>query len=121
LRWVIGIVLVQGAALLVGSVVYGIWAVATRPKHTGLAVAAAVFFVLAALVLLGTARGLARWARASVSPMLLIELLMLPVGWSMAQASQWALSAALIVPAVAVIGLLFTDEGRAVMRGPDAD
>jgi hypothetical protein len=46
---------------------------------------------------------------------------MLPIGWSMAQASQWALSAALIVPAVAVIGLLFTDEGRAVMRGPDAD
>jgi hypothetical protein len=117
LRWVIGIVVVQGAALLVGSLAYGAWAAVTRPDHTGLAVTAAVVVLLAALVLLGTARGLARYARASVSPMLIVELLMLPIGWSMAQAGQWALSAALVVPAVAVIGLLFTAEGREVMRG----
>jgi len=118
---VIGIAAVQGAALLLGSIAYAIWAAVSRPEHTGLAVTAAVVVLLAALVLLGTARGLARWARASVSPMLLIELLMLPVGWSMAQASQWAISAALVVPAVAVIGLLFTPEGRTVMRGPDLE
>jgi hypothetical protein len=53
--------------------------------------------------------------------MLLVELLLLPIGWSMAQASQWAISAALVVPALVVIGLLFSPEGRAVMRGQDAD
>jgi hypothetical protein len=121
LRWVIGIVAAQGAALLVGSLVYAAWAAVTRPAHTGLALTAAVVVLLAGLVLLGTGRGLSRSARASVSPMLLIELLMLPVGWSMAQASQWAISAALVVPALVVIALLFSGEGRSVMRGQDAE
>ena len=121
LRWVVGIAAVQGLLVSGGALAYAGWAVATRPRHTGLAIGSAVVVLLAGLVLLGTARGLRRYARASVSPMLLIELLMLPIGWSMGQARQWGICVALVVPALTVIGLLFSPEGREVMRGPDPD
>lgn len=117
-RWAAAIVAVQGAALTLVALAYGGWVAATTPKHTGLAAGVAVLGLLLGVVLLLTARGLAATVRASVSPIVLVELLLLPIGWSMGQAHQWALCAALVAPALAVLALLFvTQAGRDVARG----
>jgi hypothetical protein len=112
-----GIVAVQGVALFLGAVAFGAWLAVTRPENVGFPAGSAVVVFLFGVVLLATSRALHRGARPSVSPIVLIELLVLPVAWSMGQAKQWLICVALAVPALAVLVLLFGPEGRAVMRG----
>ncbi|MFL6137015.1 MAG: hypothetical protein ACJ74O_04360 [Frankiaceae bacterium] len=116
-RWAAAIVIVQGALLTTGALAFGAWLAVTRPDNVGFPAGTAVIVLLLGLVLLLGGRALAGGARPSVSPILLVELLMLPVAWSMGQARQWPVCAALAVPALAVLGLLATPAGRAVMRG----
>jgi hypothetical protein len=112
-----GIVAVQGGALFLGAIAFAAWLTVTRPQNIGFPAGSAVLVFLFGVVLLGTSRALLRGARPSVSPIVLIELLILPVAWSMGQAKQWLISMALAVPALVVLGLLFSPDGRAVMRG----
>jgi hypothetical protein len=112
-----GIVAVQGIALFLGAIAFAAWLAVTRPENVGFPAGTAVVVFLFGVVLLATSRALLRGARPSVSPIVLIELLTLPVAWSMGQAKQWLVCVVLAVPALAVLGLLFSPGGRSVMRG----
>jgi hypothetical protein len=116
-RWAAAIVVLQGVALTLGALAFGAWLAVTRPDNVGFPAGTAVIVLLFGVVLLLGGRALAGGARPSVSPILLVELLMLPVAWSMGQARQWTICAALAGPALAVLVLLATPAGRAVMRG----
>ena len=77
------------------------------PQDRAIALLGAGLGLGLAAVLGVLARGLARGRRPALSPVVLIQLLMLPVGWGLLQGRQY-LSAALVLGlAVAVLGSLF--------------
>lgn len=108
---------VQGAALAVVAVGYGVEAFVGAPKNFALTLLAAGMGLAAGAVLLLLARGLRRHRRWTVSPIVLTEIICLPVAYGLAQGHLWAAAAAVGLPAVVVLGALASPAGRAVARG----
>jgi hypothetical protein len=70
---------------------------------------------LALAVLLGLlARGLARRRRPALTPIVLTQIIMLPVSWGLYQGGQWAVAVVMAALSLGVLGLLF---GSAEARG----
>ena len=100
--------LVVAALILIGKTVFG------HPDSVARALFDAAF-ALAGAALLGLgARGLLRLSAGARTPVLVLEILAIPVSYSLAfQADRVAYGGPILVAAVAVIYLLFTPPARA--------
>ena len=77
------------------------------PQDRAIALLGAALGLGLAAVLGVLARGLARGRRPALSPVVLIQLLMLPVGWGLLQGRQYLPAALVLGLAAAVLGSLF--------------
>jgi hypothetical protein len=110
------IVFVQAAALAVTAVVLLVLAVVHSTTRLWAALAVAAFALLGAGVLYLCARGLLALRPSSRSPVILLELIALPVGYSLGiQAGRFALGIPVLLSALAVLVLLFTPAARAAL------
>jgi hypothetical protein len=116
IRYAAGVVLVQAAALLVTAVALLVLAVAHSSQRLWAALAIAGFALLGALILYLCGRGLLALRPSARSPVVLLELLALPVGYSLGiQAGRAPVGVPVLVSAVAVLALLFTPTARAAL------
>jgi hypothetical protein len=112
-RLAAGVVLVQALGLLVAAVVLVIKTVAGHPDSVGRSLWAAGFALLGALILAWAARSISAGHPGLRSPLIVIELLALPVGYSLGiQAGKVEYGAPVLLTALAVLYLLFTPAAR---------
>lgn len=107
--------LVGAAGVLVTKTVDG------HPDSVARALLGAAMALGAAAALVLGARGLMRLSPAARTPMVVLQLLALPVGYSLAfQAGQVGYGGPILVAALVVLYLLFTPPARAALdREPD--
>jgi hypothetical protein len=106
----------EAAGLLVTAVVLTVLALVHSSTRLWGALAIVGFALLGALVLAGCARGLLGLRPSSRSPVVLIQLLALPVGYSLGiQAGRPAFGLPVLALAIAVLVLLFTPSARAAL------
>jgi hypothetical protein len=99
--------LLAAAALLTFKTVFG------DPDSVGRAMSDAGFALLGAVLLLFAARGLMRLSPSARTPVLVLQLLALPVSYSLAfQAHRVAYGGPILVAALVVLYLLFTPPAR---------
>ncbi len=113
------VVLAQAAALLVAVAVLVIEIAGGGYQDAGRAWSDAAFALLGALVLGFAARGLANLQSAFRTPVLVLEVLTLPVGYSLIQAGRWGYGAPVVLSALVVVGLLLTRPARAALDRSD--
>ncbi|MFL6164492.1 MAG: hypothetical protein ACJ74U_20030 [Jatrophihabitantaceae bacterium] len=115
-RYAAGIVLVQAAGLLVTAIALLVLAVAHSSQRLWAALAIAGFALLGALVFYACGCGLLGLRPSARSPIVLLELLALPVGYSLGiQAGRALVGIPVLISAVAVLVLLFTPSARAAL------
>lgn len=121
LRAAAAVVVVQGLGLFAAAAVVVVKTVAGHPDDVSRALLGAAMALLGAVILVACARGLLAQRPASRTPVLVLELLALPVSYSMAfQAGLLAYGAPILLSALAVLYLLFTPAARAVLdRDPE--
>jgi hypothetical protein len=100
-------VAVEGGALALGSAIYAGFIVAGSPHNRGLALFGASLGLLAGTGLLLAARGLARRRRAATSPVVLFQIIAIPVGIGLIQGGRPLIAVGVLAPAVATLGGLF--------------
>lgn len=107
--------LLGAAAILVTKTLDG------HPDSVGRALLGAAMALGAAAALVLGARGLIRLRSAARTPMVVLQLLALPVGYSLAfQAGRVGYGGPILVAALVVLYLLFTPPARAALdREPD--
>lgn len=116
LRLAARIVLVQAAALAVTAAVLIGLAFLHSTTRLWAAIAVAAFALLGALVLYLCARGLLALRPSSRSPVILLELIALPVGYSLGiQAGRLLFGIPVLLSALAVLVLLFTPAARTAL------
>ena len=102
--------LLGAAAFLVASTLTG------HPSSVARALLGAAMAVVGALALAAGARGLFRLSPAARTPILVIQLLAVPVSYSLAfQAGRVGYGGPILIAAVSVIYLLFTPPVRAAL------
>ncbi len=107
------IVAVQAAALAVAAIVLCVLAFVHTSTRLWAALSVIGFAVLGMLVLLVCARGLLGLRPSARSPIVLLELITLPVGYSLGiQAGRWPIGLPVLASAVAILVLLFTPAAR---------
>jgi hypothetical protein len=116
------LVQVQGVALSVLCLSFAIYALGGHHTHHGLAQAELEFVVGLVVGVFWTwaGRALGQGRRVAYSPLLLLELICLPVAWGLAQGHLWWYSALVGLPALVVVVVLASPVGRRVVAG-DAD
>jgi len=115
-RFAAWVVFGQAAALGVITVVLLLLAAVHSSQRLWAALAIAGFALLGAAVCYLCARGLLGLRPSARSPILLLELLALPVGFSLGiQAGRPLAGIPVLVSALAVLGLLFTPTARAAL------
>jgi hypothetical protein len=100
-------VAVEGVALTVGGCVLLVLAATGRPHSRAVALFAGALALVGGLLLVLLARGLSsarRWAR---TPVLLLNLLAVPIGIGLVQAGRLAVGVPLSVVSASVVVLLF--------------
>jgi hypothetical protein len=115
-----GIVAAQGAALVAAAVILAVLAAVHTTTRLWAAFAIVGFALIGAVVLALCARGLTRLQPSSRSPIVLLEVICLPVTYSLGfQAGRIFVAAPIMASAIAVLGLLFTRSAReALDRAP---
>ena len=113
LRWAIWLLMAQAAGLLVLSGVLAYDGFTSTAQSATSAVAIVVFTLLMTVFLGGLAFALSRRRRWARGPALVLELLLIPIGWSIATNGVAALGAVLIVIGLAGIGTLIAPATRA--------
>jgi hypothetical protein len=113
--WFESLALVGAAGVLVTKTVDG------HPDSIGRALLGALLALGAAAALVVGARGLIRLRPAARTPMVVLQLLALPVGYSLAfQAGRVGYGGPILVAALVVLYLLFTPPARAALdRQPE--
>jgi hypothetical protein len=113
--WLEGLALVGAAGVLVTKTFDG------HPDSIGRALLGAALALGAAAALVLGARGLIRLRPAARTPMVVLQLLALPVGYSLAfQAGRVGYGGPILVAALVVLYLLFTPPARAALdREPE--
>lgn len=115
-RYAAGVVLAQAAALLVITAVLLVLAVVHSSQRLWAALAIAGFALLGAAICYLCGRGLLELRPSARSPIVLLELLALPVGFSLGvQAGRPLAGVPVLVSALAVLILLFTPSARAAL------
>ena len=89
------------------------------PGNTARALLSAVFALLGAAVLALGGRGLLRLRPAARTPVVILQLLAVPIAISLVQSSQKAYGAPILIAAIAVVYLLFTPPARAALDRED--
>ncbi len=111
------VVFAQAAALAVITVVLLVLAAVHSSQRLWAALAIAAFALLGALICYLCGRGLLGLRPSARSPIVLLELLALPVGFSLGvQAGRPLAGVPVLVSAVAVLLLLFTPTARAALN-----
>ncbi len=120
LRAVAALVGLEALGLLVGAGVLVAKTVTGHPDLVGRALFGAALAVAGALVLAGAARSVLRLRPAARTPIVVLELLAIPVSYSLAfQASRVEYGGPILLVALAVLYLLFTPPARAALdRAP---
>lgn len=103
----------EGAALAVVCLAYLVAILTGRPNDRPTALFSAGLGLAAAAVLLALARPLRRGRRFARTPVVLMQLLALPVGAGFVQAHRYWYAAAVLLPAVVALCLLATRSARA--------
>jgi len=102
--------LVVAAAILIGKTLAG------HPDSVGRALLGAGFALLAAAALAVGGRGVLRMRAAARTPVVVLQLLALPVSYSLAfQAGRVEYGGPMLVAALTVLYLLFTPPARAAL------
>jgi hypothetical protein len=116
-----GVVCAEALALVVAAGVLVGKTVAGRPDSVARALLGAGLALLGAAALVLAARGLLRLRPAARTPVVVLQLLALPVSYSLAfQAGRVGYGGPILLAAVAVLYLLFTPPARSALdRGPD--
>ncbi len=116
LRAAAGIVGLEAVGLLAAAVVLVVKTVAGHPGNIGRALVGAALAVLGAVVLVACARGMLALRTAARTPVIVIQLLALPVGFSLGfQAGLIVYGGPMLLAALAVLYLLFTPPARRVL------
>jgi hypothetical protein len=116
LRAAAGVVVAQAAALLAAAAVLIVKTVTGHPDSVARALLGAAMALLAMLVLLACARGLLGLRWTARTPVVVLELLALPVSYSLGfQAGLMVYGAPILLSALAVLYLLFTPPARAAL------
>ena len=113
------LVALEGAALAVLGLGYGIAGVVGEPFDRTATLLQAGFVVLVGGLVLLVARGLARVAGWSRSPAVVLQLLALPVGVGLVQGEVWYAAVPVLLLAGGVLYLLATPHARLAFRGRD--
>lgn len=111
------LVVVEGAALAVLGAGYAVAGVVGNPFDRAATVLQGGIACLAGVVVLLVARGLLRREGWSRSPVVVLELLALPVGAGLAQGGVLLAAVPVLGLAASVLYLLATPEARLVFRG----
>ena len=115
-RLAAGIVAAEAVGLLVAAGVLVAKTVTGHPASVGRARVGAALAVFGAVVLALCARGLMLLRYAARTPVIVLQLLALPVGYSLAfQAGRVGYGGPVLVAALAVLYLLFTPPARAAL------
>jgi hypothetical protein len=116
LRRLSWLVQLQGASLCVLCLAFAAYAPGHHTHH-GLGQAELLFVVglIGGIAWLVAGRALGRGARAAYSPLLLLELICLPVAWGLSQSHRWGYAIAVGLPAAVVVIALFSPVGRRVL------
>lgn len=117
IRWAAVLVLFQAAGLLAGALFIGVQTALGRADDVGRALSDAGFALGGAVLLAVLARAVGRLAAAARTPLIVLEMLALPIGYSLAFPSGrpgWG--AVVLVGALAVLGLLLTPAARAQLQ-----
>jgi hypothetical protein len=112
-------VALEGAALTVLGVVYGVAGVVGDPFDRAATLLEAGLAVLVGALVLVVARGLGRVQGWSRSPAVVAQLLALPVGIGLVQGEVWAAAVPVLLLAGAVLYELATPAARLAFRGLD--
>jgi hypothetical protein len=116
LRLAAGVVCVQAAGLFAAAVVLVVKTIAGHPDSVGRALFGAAMALLGMLVLLTCVRGILALRWAARTPIVVIELLALPVSYSLGfQADRMVYGAPILISALAVLYLMFTPPVRAAL------
>ncbi len=108
----------QGLGLLAAAVVLVVKTLTGSPDSLGRALFLALFAAAGGVGLAFAGRGLVHLRPAVRTPVVLIEILALPVGYSLGiQADRMLYGGPVIVTAVAVLYLLFTPAARRAIDG----
>jgi hypothetical protein len=111
---------VEALGLVAGSVVLLVDTVAGHPTDRASALLTAAFAVAGAVALGYGARGLLRLRPAARTPIVVLQVLAVPVGYQLAfDSEQPAWGWPILLVAVAVLYLLFTPPVRAVLDRPE--
>lgn len=112
------VVVVEAMCALAAAIALGVLTAVDRPQSYGLAVAGTAFALATAAGLGKVAGALARaegWAHA---PAVVTQLLLLPVGWTLASTNGRPLfGTPLLVLAVVAMALLFSPAARSGLQG----
>lgn len=116
LRAAVALVLVESAALLCG-VVYLVYAtIVGRPSEVARSLLLAALALFGAVVLALGARALWRLSPAARSPIVVLQIVALPVGYSLGiQAGRIGFGGPIMAIALATLFLLFTPPAREVL------
>lgn len=116
LRVAAGVACVQAAGLFAAAVVLIVKTMVGHPDSVGRALFGAAMALLGMLVLLACVRGVLALRWAARTPIIVIELLALPVSYSLGfQAGRIVYGAPILVSALAVLYLMFTPPVRAAL------
>jgi hypothetical protein len=112
------LVAVEGAALLVLAVLEAASTVVSDAASVSLALVTAAFAAGTGVLLLWLARALVELRRAARMPVVVLQLIALPIGWNLIGTSgRPELGVPVIVLAAAVLVLLFgSEDARAALR-----
>jgi hypothetical protein len=109
----------QGVALALVCLGFGIYALGRHQQHHGLAQTELLFGLglLAGALWTWLGRSLAAGSRGAYAPLLLLELICLPVAWGLAQAHRWLYAAVVGLSGLVVVVALFSPAGRRIVTG----
>lgn len=111
------VVLIQAAGLLAGALFIGVQTALGHADDIGRALSDAGFALGGAVLLAALARAVGRLVAAARTPLVVLEVLALPIGYSLAFPSHRAgWGAVVLVSALAVLGLLLTPAARAQLQ-----
>jgi hypothetical protein len=113
------LVAVEGVALTVLGVAYGVAGAVGEPFDRTATLVEAAFAVVGGVLVLLVARGLARVRGWSRSPAVVVQLLALPVGVGLVQGQVWTAAVPVLLLAGSVLYWLATPEARLAFRGLD--
>lgn len=116
LRAACAVIGLEALALVVAAGVLVAKTLGGHPNSVGRALAGAAMALVGAAVLLLAARGLFRLHAGARTPVVVLQLLAIPVSYSLAfQAGRVGFGGPILLAAVAVLYLLFTPPARAAL------